>query len=72
MTHRRLLALIALICAIDCGCTPLAAWRGGNLAKPQMALSPNPAHSALRDHLHVSRQAASGGAATAGGGCDCN
>jgi len=60
-------ALLATI-----GCTPLAPWERGTLAKPAMALDPNPAQSAMRTHVRISREAASGGEATSGGGCGCN
>ena len=54
------------------GCAPLHPWERGNLAKPQMALTPNPGQAALKGHLEMSREAASGGGAAAGGGCGCN
>lgn len=47
-------------------------WERGNLAKPHMALDPEPALSALRDHVHVSKEASSGGSNVNGGGCGCN
>jgi hypothetical protein len=54
------------------GCAPLQPWERGNLAKPHMALTPNPGQAALKTHLQLSREAASGGGAAAGGGCGCN
>lgn len=53
------------------GCSPVAAWERGNLAKPQMALDPTPLQSALRNHTYGSREAASGGDSGSGGGCGC-
>jgi hypothetical protein len=53
------------------GCTPVAAWERGNLAKPQMALDPTPMQSSLRSHIYGSREAASGGDSGSGGGCGC-
>jgi Domain of unknown function (DUF4266) len=62
-----------LLCAaLLSGCAPLHPWQRGNLAKPHMALTPNAGQAALRAHLEVSREAASGGGAAAGGGCGCN
>jgi Domain of unknown function (DUF4266) len=52
-------------------CTPVQAWERGNLAKPQMALDPNPSQTALRAHNYGSREAAAGGNAAQGGGCGC-
>jgi len=55
------------------GCTSVAPWERGNLAKPIMAPDPAPLQSSLRVHVYASREAA--GAATfgaAGGGCGCN
>lgn len=60
-------------CAIGalCACAPLAPWERGVLAQPRMAPVTNPAQHALRTHLHESREAASGSANSAGGGCGC-
>lgn len=52
-------------------CTAVQPWERGNLAKPQMALDPNPLQSALRAHNYGSREAAAGGNAAQGGGCGC-
>lgn len=52
-------------------CARVAPWERGYLAKPQMALEPNPAQRALREHTYMSREAASGGSAGSGGGCGC-
>lgn len=53
------------------GCTPVAPWERGNLAKPQMALNPSPMQTNLRSHQYGSREASSGGGAVVGGGCGC-
>ena len=54
------------------GCSPVAAWERGNLAKKEMALDPNPNLSHIRDHIFTSREASQGGRANSGGGCGCN
>ncbi|MGH8633992.1 MAG: DUF4266 domain-containing protein [Burkholderiales bacterium] len=36
-----------------------------------MALEPNPALRALRNHTYMSREAALSGGSAAGGGCGC-
>jgi Domain of unknown function (DUF4266) len=53
------------------GCSSVAAWERGNLAKPQMALDPTPMQSGMRGHIYGSREAASGGNSASGGGCGC-
>ena len=53
------------------GCAPVAAWERGTLAKPHMALDPNPLQSQLRQHNYGSREAGLGGSAGSGGGCGC-
>jgi Domain of unknown function (DUF4266) len=52
-------------------CTPVQAWERGNLAKPHMALDPNPSQSALRAHNYGSREATANGNVAQGGGCGC-
>ncbi|WP_234413614.1 DUF4266 domain-containing protein [Ideonella sp. A 288] len=53
------------------GCTAVAPWERGELARPHMAVDPAPMRSALRDHVHSSREAASMGGSADGGGCGC-
>lgn len=55
------------------GCADLSPWERGYLAKPHMALEPDPAQAVLRVHAYRSREAAAGwGEATgAGAGCGC-
>lgn len=63
--------LLVTICLALSNCTTVEPWQRGNLAKPHMALDPNPLQSSLRTHLYNSREAASGGSSTNGGGCGC-
>jgi hypothetical protein len=65
----RILCISALIALT--ACAPVQPWERGNLAKPQMALDPNPLQSALRAHNYGSREASAGGNAAQGGGCGC-
>ena len=67
-----LLALTAILIVGISGCAHVEPWERGNLAKPHMALEPNPTNSAMRTHAYVSREAASGGDSAEGGGCGCN
>jgi hypothetical protein len=68
--HVRAVLLLGLAVWLS-GCAPVAPWERGHLAKPQMALDPHPAQSALREHIYGGREAASGGTAASGGGCGC-
>ncbi len=69
------MALTAPICclALAClsACSTVEPWERGTLAKPQMALDPNPMQSSLSTHIYNSREAASAGSAAEGGGCGC-
>lgn len=53
------------------GCSEVAPWERGNLAKAHMALDPYPAQSVWREHNYGSREAATGTASASGGGCGC-
>ncbi len=67
----RLLATLLLMMCVS-ACTAVQPWERGTLAKPHMALTPNPGQTAMRTHMEVSREAASGGNGSNGGGCGCN
>ena len=64
--------LIIIFVAIACQACAVAPWERGNLAKNNMAISPNAGLSALRDHAFTSKEASQGGYGGAGGGCGCN
>lgn len=70
-TERALTALLLVLGVWLTGCAQVAPWERGHLAKPHMALEPNPAQRALRAHTYGSREAAGGGLAAEGGGCGC-
>jgi uncharacterized protein DUF4266 len=54
------------------GCTTVAPWERGILAKSEMALDPNPLQSYMRSHNFGAREAsASANAHGGGGGCGC-
>lgn len=74
MRRYRLLMLILLCCAgvMLSGCAGVAPWERGVLAKPQMALDPNPLQTGTRMHNYGSREAGAGtNAGGGGGGCGC-
>ncbi len=65
------LLLMAGLLIIAVACTPVAPWQRGTLAKPAMALDPNPMQSMIRAHIHTSREAGSASTTGSGGGCGC-
>ncbi|MGB4499128.1 MAG: DUF4266 domain-containing protein [Methylococcaceae bacterium] len=65
--------LIALILMMELtACTDVLPRQRGNLALPQMALTPDAQEFGLRQHTAFSKEAASGGYGGSGGGCGCN
>jgi thiol-disulfide isomerase/thioredoxin len=50
----------------------LKAWRRGYLADPIMNLDGDPLTRVMREHIHASKEGASGDGGAAGGGCGCN
>lgn len=53
-----------------CGAAPKA-WERGTLAAPEMSFEPDPLLADYRDHVHLSKEQASGGGSAGGGGCGC-
>jgi cytochrome c biogenesis protein CcmG/thiol:disulfide interchange protein DsbE len=50
----------------------LKAWQRGYLADPIMSLDGDPLSRVMRDHIHSSKEGASGDGGASGGGCGCN
>lgn len=61
------LLLVAL-----CGCETVQPWERGLLAKEEMQWSSDRMESQMRNQIHASKEASSGGTGAAGGGCGCN
>ena len=53
-------------------CAPVQPWERERLAQPHMALERDALLAAMNEHIYSSKEAASGGAGAAGGGCGCN
>ena len=75
--NRKLLAaglLAVLLAASLGGCATIGVkpWQRDVLAKPRMALVPDPLEMALDQHIYFSKEATTGGAGLGGGGCGCN
>ncbi len=65
------LACLALVGAL-CACSTVQPWERGTLARLEMQWQPDVMDARLRDHIHFSKEASSGGNGAAGGGCGCN
>lgn len=72
MAWSRVALTLPLACLLT-GCAEVSPWERGYLAKPHMAVEPDPALAVLRIHAYRSREAAAvWGEATGGGaGCGC-
>ena len=67
----RLLIALCLLANLS-GCAAVKPWQRDLLAKPQMALDPDPMQTAFDEHIYFSKEASSGGRGFGGGGCGCN
>jgi hypothetical protein len=67
----RMLACMLLL-AVLCGCETVQPWERGTLARDDMQWRDDVMESALRGQTYNSKEASSGGAGAAGGGCGCN
>ena len=69
----RLAGLLILVLAVLLtGCTEVRPWERGYLAREEMGWDADARESQLNDHIFFSKEASSGGASAAGGGCGCN
>jgi outer membrane PBP1 activator LpoA protein len=65
--------LTGLLLAVAlCGCETVQPWERGILAKDEMQWQTNAMEAQLRNQIYTSKEASSGGAGAAGGGCGCN
>ena len=68
--HKTIAGLL-LVSAL-CGCETVQPWERGTLARPEMQWRGDVMDNRLRYQTYTSKEAASGGAGAAGGGCGCN
>jgi hypothetical protein len=54
------------------GCTSVAPYQRGYLAREDMALDASPGTAKAIEKTYSAKEAASGGASVGGGGCGCN
>lgn len=64
--------IIALLMLTTIGCTQVKPWERGNLARPDMALTPDPMDAKIRNHIYHSKEGSVSIATGSGGGCGCN
>ncbi|MEM9103862.1 MAG: DUF4266 domain-containing protein [Pseudomonadota bacterium] len=72
MNHLRHLYTIIFCCCFLTACANVSPWERGILAKPEMAWQLDPLERKMQSHIYTSKEASSGGASAAGGGCGCN
>jgi Domain of unknown function (DUF4266) len=75
MKMRPVIALLVLVGAAGCAAGPkvgVQPWERGELARRCMRWDGYPLEAAIDDHIYFSKEASSGGAGFAGGGCGCN
>ena len=65
-------AVAAVLALAVCGCTSVAPYQRGYLARSDMALDTNPGMTKALEKTYSAKEAASGGASVGGGGCGCN
>jgi hypothetical protein len=66
------LSLISLCLLVGASCVRVAPYQRGHLADPSMETSHENAETRFRAHVHDSREGATGGYGSSGGGCGCN
>jgi hypothetical protein len=64
--------IAALLFMMVSACETVQPWERGTLARDDMQWQTDPMEARLRDHIYYSKEASSGGAGAAGGGCGCN
>ena len=67
---RKLIFMVLLV--LLAGCSNVQPWQRGSLAREDMQWQPDVMDARLRDQIHSSKEASSGGSGAAGGGCGCN
>jgi hypothetical protein len=55
-----------------CAYQPPAPWERGLLARPDMAVQPDPLQARMQESVYASKENAAGGGGIGGGGCGCN
>jgi hypothetical protein len=66
------LAVLAAATLLAAGCAAVQPWQRGTLSEPGMRLDRDPLADIFSEHIHFTREAATGGRGVGGGGCGCN
>ena len=69
---KRALVAAALAACLVSGCSTVAPYQRGYLARPEMAFEPTTGIAKAMEKTFPAKEAASGGASVGGGGCGCN
>ncbi|MFC3853966.1 DUF4266 domain-containing protein [Salinispirillum marinum] len=69
---RHILWLLSGALIVATGCTTVPVWERGALAQPGMEIDGHPVETYVDNHIHFSKEAATGGSGVGGGGCGCN
>lgn len=62
----------AALALLVCGCTTVAPYQRGHLARPEMAFEASAGIAKAMEKTFPAKEAASGSGAVGGGGCGCN
>lgn len=63
--------VVVVLLLSGCESVAVKAWERTYLARQDMAWEPDPMRSIMREHIYTSKEGASGGVGTGGGGCGC-
>jgi hypothetical protein len=63
---------LVIACVAMAGCVTVPAYRRELLSRPAMNFAQEDGETAFRAHVHDSREGATGGHGSTGGGCGCN
>lgn len=72
MLQRTLVLVLVLAAFAAAGCVTVHPYEREYLARPSMDGSSEDGETAFRAHVHDSREGATGGHNSTGGGCGCN
>ena len=70
-TRSTLVLLFVTALAVLAGCANVSPAQRGTLARPEMQFDFDAANAKINDQTYASKEAASGGRVTGGGGCGC-
>jgi hypothetical protein len=69
---RALFPLLSIAVFLLAGCVHVAPYEREDLSRPSMNAEREANEMAFRSHVHDSREGATGGRGSTGGGCGCN